>query len=169
MTQIAGDAPSGIDPAHFRHVLGHFPTGVTAVTASTARGPVGLAIGSFASVSLDPPLVAFFAGSGSGSWAGIQAAGAFCVNVLAADQEDVCRRFASRVEDKFTGLGWRAGPSGAPRLAGAVAWIDCTVEAITEAGDHDLCIGRVTDLAVNPAERHGPLLFLRGGYGRFST
>jgi len=154
------------DSATFRTVLGHFPTGVTVVTAAPDDTPVGLAVGSFCSVSLDPPLVAFFPGRSSSSWPQIQAAGSFCVNILADDQEDVCRRFASKEEDKFTGLGWSAAASGSPLLAGALAWIDCDIESVSEAGDHFYVLGRVRDLGV--AHEGAPLLFFRGGYGRFT-
>ena len=75
-------------------MLGHFTTGVTVITAGAPDGPVGLAVGSFASVSLDPPMVGFFPDRGSSSWPKIEASGHFCVNVLAEAQEDVCRRFA---------------------------------------------------------------------------
>lgn len=159
---------AAFDSAKFRQVLGHYPTGVTVVTAATPDGVVGLAIGSFASVSLDPPLVAFFADKGSSSWPKIEAAGAFCVNVLAEDQEDVCRRFASKVDDKFAGLGWTpAAGSGAPILAGVLAWIDCEIDAVLEAGDHWCVMGRARELDV--AREGGPLLFFRGGYGRFAV
>lgn len=154
------------DSAKFRQVLGHFATGVTVVTAASDAGPVGLAVGSFASVSLDPPLVAFFPDSGSSSWPKIEAAGSFCVNVLSEDQEDVCRRFASKSDDKFAGLGWRPAGSGAPLLDGALAWIDCDIESVTVAGDHFCVVGRVRDLDVGHEGR--PLLFFRGGYGRFA-
>lgn len=157
-----------VDPARFRHVLGHHPTGVTAVTAQTDAGPVGLAIGSFSSISLDPPLVGFFATVSSFAWAGIRDAGAFTVNVLADDQEVVCRRFASSATDKFGGLDWHPGPVGAPRITGALAWIDCAVHDVHRTGDHDLCVGAVADLAVRSASA-GPLLFFRGGYGRFEA
>jgi flavin reductase (DIM6/NTAB) family NADH-FMN oxidoreductase RutF len=161
-------APPPIDPAKFRQVLGHFPTGVTVITAAAADGPVGLAVGSFASVSLDPPLVAFFPGRGSSSWPRIEAAGSFCVNVLSAAQEEVCRRFASKGEDKFAGLGWRPAGSGAPLLDGVLAWIDCDIESVAEAGDHYAVTGRVRELEVGVDEA-GPLLFYRGGYGRFAV
>lgn len=160
--------PPPIDSAKFRQVLGHFPTGVTVVTAAPDDGPVGLAVGSFASVSLDPPLVAFFPSSGSSSWPRIEATGSFCVNILGADQEEVCRRFASKDADKFDGLGWRPTGSGAPLLDGVLAWIDCDIEAVTEAGDHYLVMGRVRELEVGSAEA-GPLIFFRGGYGRFAA
>jgi 3-hydroxy-9,10-secoandrosta-1,3,5(10)-triene-9,17-dione monooxygenase reductase component len=160
--------PPPFDSAKFRQVLGHFPTGVTVVTAAPDDGPVGLAVGSFASVSLDPPLVAFFPSRDSSSWPRMEATGSFCVNILAADQEQVCRRFASREADKFEGLGWRPAGSGAPLLDGVLAWIDCDIEAATEAGDHFCVLGRVRELEVGTAEA-GPLLFFRGGYGRFTV
>jgi flavin reductase (DIM6/NTAB) family NADH-FMN oxidoreductase RutF len=155
------------DSAKFRQVLGHFPTGVTVVTATGADGPVGLAVGSFASVSLDPPLVAFFPAKNSSSWPRIEAAGAFCVNILAEDQEDVCRRFAMKGDDKFVGLGWKPAPSGAPLLDGVLAWIDCSIDSVTDAGDHHCVMGRVRELDV--AHDGAPLLFFRGGYGRFAV
>lgn len=154
------------DSAKFRTVLGHFPTGVTVITAAPEGAPVGLAVGSFSSVSLDPPLVAFFPGKSSSSWPQIEVTGAFCVNILADDQEDVCRRFASKEEDKFAGLGWRAATSGSPVLDGALAWIDCDIDSVVEAGDHYCVMGRVRDLEV--AHEGAPLLFFRGGYGRFA-
>jgi flavin reductase (DIM6/NTAB) family NADH-FMN oxidoreductase RutF len=95
------EKPVPFDSAQFRQVLGHFPTGVTVVTAASPSGPVGLAVGSFASVSLDPPLVAFFPDRSSSSWPQIEATGSFCVNILSEDQEVVCRRFASKGDDKF--------------------------------------------------------------------
>jgi 3-hydroxy-9,10-secoandrosta-1,3,5(10)-triene-9,17-dione monooxygenase reductase component len=155
------------DEARFRQVLGHFTTGVTVVTASGPDGPVGLAVGSFASVSLDPPLVGFFPDRSSSSWPKIESSGHFCVNVLAEAQEDVCRRFASKGEEKFRGLGWHEASSGAPVLDGVLAWIDCDIESVTEAGDHWFVLGRVRDLAV--VHDGPPLLFFRGGYGRFAV
>ena len=159
--------PVPFDSAKFRQVLGHFPTGVTVVTAAPDTGPVGLAVGSFASVSLDPPLVAFFPDKGSSSWPQIETAGTFCVNILAEDQEDVCRRFAMKGDDKFAGLGWKPAGSGAPLLDGVLAWIDCDIASVTGAGDHFCVMGRVRDLAV--AHDGAPLLFFRGGYGRFAV
>jgi flavin reductase (DIM6/NTAB) family NADH-FMN oxidoreductase RutF len=155
------------DSARYRQVLGHFPTGVTVITAAPDGVPVGMAVGSFSSVSLDPPLVAFFAGRGSSSWPKIEASGAFCVNILAEDQEELCRRFASKEEDKFAGLGWSAAGSGSPVLDGVLAWIDCDIESVIEAGDHYGVIGRVRDLSVG--HDGSPLVFFRGGYGRFAV
>ena len=99
---------------HFRTVLGNFPTGVTVVTAVDDGEPAGLAIGSFTSVSLDPPLVAFCPDKRSSSWPRIEAAGAFCVNILAADQVDVCNAFAGKSDDKFGEITWDTTHLGSP-------------------------------------------------------
>lgn len=155
-----------MDPRFFRSVLGHFPTGVVAITSLSSDGkPVGMAIGSFTSVSLEPPLVAFLPDHTSSTWPAIRSAGHFSVNFLASDQEVVCRALATKGDDKFEQLRWRPGPTGAPLIDGAVGWIACEIEEIHEAGDHDIVIGRVLDLS---RERDTlPLLFFQGGYGRF--
>lgn len=164
---MSGDAPS-IESQRFRHVLGHFPTGVVVATAIDNAGePAGMAVGSFTSVSLDPPLIAFLPAKSSTSFPRIRNASSFCINVLADDQEEVCRAFATRGGDKFAGVGWEPALSGAPILSGVVAWIDCTIEEVLESGDHYIVIGRVHDLAV-PGDSY-PLLFFRGGYGQFRT
>jgi flavin reductase (DIM6/NTAB) family NADH-FMN oxidoreductase RutF/DNA-binding IclR family transcriptional regulator len=156
-----------MEPGRFRHVLGHFPTGVVVVTAMHAEGgPVGMAVGSFTSVSLDPPLVAFLPDRSSTSFPKIRDVGSFCINVLADDQEHVCRAFAARGGDKYGSASWRPAGSGAPVLDGVVAWIDCDVDQILEAGDHYIVLGRVRDLDV--PNTTSPLLFFRGGYGGFS-
>lgn len=157
---------SPVDPGTFRSVLGNYPTGVVVVTARSATGdPVGMVIGSFTSVSLDPPLVAYLPTRSSGSYAQIKDAPAFCINVLAADQEDLCRTLAVGGERKFDGVAWREAPSGAPILDGVVAWIDCVPAGVHDGGDHDIVLGRTTELKV---ERDAlPLVFFQGGYGRF--
>jgi 3-hydroxy-9,10-secoandrosta-1,3,5(10)-triene-9,17-dione monooxygenase reductase component len=163
----ADHASSTVDGARFSQVLGHFPTGVTVITAITENGPVGLAVGSFFSVSLDPPLVAFCAGRSSTSYPKIEAAGHYCVNVLADDQEDVCRVFASKGDSKFSTIGWRPSPvTGAPVINDVLAWIDCEIHAVHEAGDHWIVIGRALELEVG--HEGGPLVFFRGGYGRYT-
>jgi flavin reductase (DIM6/NTAB) family NADH-FMN oxidoreductase RutF len=156
-----------IDPALFRETLGHYPTGVAVVTAVAADDkPVGMVVGTFSSVSLDPPLIAFFPACGSKSFRQLRTAKAFAVNVLAADQEPICRRFATSGADKFDGVRWRPGPLGSPVLEGAVSWIECTFEQVREAGDHYIVLGLVHHLAVERSTL--PLLFFQGGYGQFS-
>ncbi len=156
-----------IDEARFRQVLGHFPTGVTIVTCDDEGTQAGLAVGSFMSVSLDPPLIGFCPGTTSETWPHIEAAGTFCVNVLAEDQEELSRAFAGKEADKFRHFGWRPAGSGSPILDDVLAWIDCRVEATHDAGDHHLVLGRVLDLEV--AREGRPLLFFRGGYGHFEA
>ena len=156
-----------IDPALFRETLGHYPTGVAVVTAVAADGaPAGMVVGTFSSASLDPPLVAFFPASSSSSFKQLRPAPAFAVNVLAADQEPLCRQFAISGADKFNGVRWHPGPLGSPVLEDAVSWIECRFEEIREAGDHYVVLGRVHELAVERSTL--PLLFFQGGYGQFS-
>jgi flavin reductase (DIM6/NTAB) family NADH-FMN oxidoreductase RutF len=154
----------GFDSPRFRQVLGHFPTGVTVITADLGGVPVGLTIGSFTSVSLDPPLVGFLPGKSSTSWPDIEQAGHFCVNVLSVDQTDLCWKFAKDTDDKFVDVPWRAAASGAPILDGVLAWIDCRIQAVVEAGDHWFVLGHVLDLDAHDGV---PLLFHRGKLGGF--
>jgi len=154
---------SAMDEATFRQVLGHFPTGVTVVAGMDGEEPVGLAVGSFFSLSLDPMLVGFCPDRSSTSWARMADSGRFCVNVLGAHQEDVCRAFASSGDDKFVGIGWRPAESGSPLIDGVLAWIDCEVDEVHVGGDHHIVVGRVLSMGVGD-ERDGPLVFYRGGY-----
>lgn len=157
---------SGIDSAHFRKVLGHFPTGVTVITAKGPDGPVGFTIGSFVSVSLDPPLVGFLPQKSSATWGPMEASGGFCVNVLTAAQAELCWKFAKDNDTKFEGVQWTPAPhTGAPQLAGALAWIDCTIESVSEAGDHVWVMGRVHGMDAGEGD---PQLFFKGKLGTFS-
>jgi len=164
VTDISSDG-SSFDSAKYRQVLGHFPTGVTVITAMADGQPFGMAVGSFASLSLDPPQILFCAGATSTTWPRIREAGSFCVNILSEDQEDVCRVFASKAPDKFAEIGWKHSGTGSPLLEGVMAYIDCQIETVVTSGDHDLVVGAVRDLDV--LHEGGPLLFFRGGYGRF--
>lgn len=168
------EAPSGVvepgeievDPTLFRKVLGHYPTGVVIVASKVDDEPVGLAIGSFFSVSLDPPLVGFCVARSSSSWPRIEPTGVFGITVLAEDQQDTSGRFASSAEDKFEGQQWFPAPvTGSPLLEGGVGHIDCELHSVNDGGDHVIVLGRVRHLGVRRPET-GPLLFLRGGYGR---
>ena len=136
------------------------------MTCLSGGRPLGLAVNSFTSVSLHPALVAFCVATTSSTWPRLREEGAFCVNILAEDQEEVSRTFATPGLDRFLGLGWRPAPSGAPVLAGVLAWIDCTIDAEHEAGDHLIVVGRVRELELVQEGR--PLVFYRGGYGRFA-
>jgi flavin reductase (DIM6/NTAB) family NADH-FMN oxidoreductase RutF/DNA-binding IclR family transcriptional regulator len=158
---------SQIDPERFREVLGQYPTGVVVVTAMGPAGDaLGMTVGSFTSVSIDPPLVAFLPSKMSSSWRSLrESGGSFCVNVLSSDQEDVCRAIAMRKHNKFDGIPWFTSRGGNPVVAGTVAYIDCELEAMHDAGDHHIVVGRVLELEVMNGSY--PLLFFRGGYGSF--
>lgn len=165
---VGEDERPPVAPAEFRRVLGHFASGVTVVTAhdEAGGGPAGLACQSFASLSLDPPLVVFMVARTSATWPRIARAGAFCVNVLGAHQDALCRAFAVSGADKFAGVAHTPAPvTGSPRLASVPAWIDCTISAVHTGGDHLIVVGRVE--ALGAAEDGDPLLFHRGRFGRF--
>ena len=148
VSEQAAASQTSIDPARFREVLGHFSTGVAIVTARHRAGPVGMTCQSVVSLSLDPPLVLFCAARKSTSWPRIREAGHFCMNILATDQEELGVAFARSGGDKFAGVEWEPGSSGAPILAGALAHVECELEAVHAGGDHEIIIGRVVDLEI---------------------
>ena len=163
------------DSDHFRTVLGHFPTGVTIVTGlADDETPQGFTIGSFTSVSLDPPMVGFLPQIGSATWRAMAGSQHFCVNVLSDQQSDLCWKFAKTGNDdtRFTDVSWHPAPSGAPILDRAVAWIDCSVEHVYDMGDHHFVLGRVGALDAD-ADHDGlppqPLVFYRGTIGGFAA
>lgn len=154
------------DSNHFRHVLGHVPTSVVVVTGcSSAGAPAGITIGSFASVSLEPPLVGFYQGVTSRSWPLIAKSGSFCVNVLAQSQDELCWRFAKELIDgeasRFDDIDYTLSPGGAPVLPGVIAWIDCTIESVSPAGDHWFVLGRVNDLHTTES-KESAMVFFKG-------
>jgi 3-hydroxy-9,10-secoandrosta-1,3,5(10)-triene-9,17-dione monooxygenase reductase component len=157
-----------IDAARMKQVMGHFCTGVTIITAVDGDETVGFTAQSFQSLSLDPPLVLFSPQKTSSTWPRLQSAKRVCINILAEDQEALCRSFAASGAEKYRGVGWRPGPAtGAPVLADVLGWIEAEIEAEHDGGDHLIVIARVLDLNL---EREGrPLLFYRGGFGRFEA
>lgn len=168
---VGEDERAPVDPADFRRVLGGFASGVTVVTAPAAKGeagPAGFACQSFASLSLEPPLVSFMVARTSTSWPRIARAGVFCVNVLSAGQGELCRAFAVSGADKFAGVAYSAAPvTGSPLLDGVAAWIDCEIHAVHTGGDHLIVVGRVR--ALDAVEGGGePLVFHRGRLGTFT-
>lgn len=157
-----------IEAATFREVLGYYPTGVTVITAfDPDNKPCGLVVGTFTSVSLNPPLVGFLPDKSSSSWPAVEAAGHFCVNVLAADQMDLCRKVAKSGPDKFAGVDYVISKHNLPVLAGAMVSIECKLESVTEAGDHWFVLGRV--LGMEAHRDTDPMLFFRGKYGSFAS
>lgn len=160
---------TAIDQRSFRDVMGRFATGVVLVTAVDDGEPVGFAAQSFLSLSLEPPLVGVCPARTSSSWPRIRSASHYCINVLGADQEGLCRAFARSGADKYAGVDWSPGVDGAPRIAGSLAWIECTLEAEHDAGDHTIAVGRVCTLTTPDGAAADPLLFFTGAYGRFAA
>ena len=155
--------PGPVPSAVMREVLGHFVSGIVVITAVGPRGPLGFTCQSFASLSLDPPLVSFAPSRTSTTWPLIREVGAFCVNVLAADHQELSAGFARSGADKFAGVPWRPAPSGSPVLEGVSAWIDCSLWNEYDGGDHTVVVGRVLDLGAEQTRL--PLLYYRGQYG----
>jgi flavin reductase (DIM6/NTAB) family NADH-FMN oxidoreductase RutF len=162
--ELASDH-SPIDPRDFRKALGTYATGVTIITAAGADGkPYGLTCNSFASVSLNPPLVLWSLGTFSQALTVFQNASHFAVNVLGASQQALASKFAKSSDDKFGDVEWTPGLGGAPLLADCVANFQCRAANRYYGGDHVIFLGAVESYAYNRKE---PLLFARGGYGRF--
>ncbi len=152
-----------MDQYEFRQLCGRFATGVTIVTAVGPDGhPVGMTANSFASVSLDPPLVSVAVDHTASMHAALRETSCFTINILESHQEALSRRFAAGLPDRFEGIGWHRGPDGGVILDGALAHIRCEKWTEVEAGDHTVVIGRVTGGAA--AEHGRPLLYYRGGY-----
>jgi 3-hydroxy-9,10-secoandrosta-1,3,5(10)-triene-9,17-dione monooxygenase reductase component len=155
------------DAAAIRTVLGHFATGVAIVTAMDGGEPVGMACNSFTSLSLEPQLVLFCAAKASSTWPRIQAAKKWAANILAEDGEQICRLFAEKGADRFAHMAYTSGRTGSPLLDAAIAFVDCETVAEYDAGDHLIVVGQVVELGYAPEGK--PLLFYRGGYGRFEV
>jgi flavin reductase (DIM6/NTAB) family NADH-FMN oxidoreductase RutF len=162
--ELASDS-SPIDPRDFRNALGTYATGVTIITAAGTDGkPYGLTCNSFASVSLNPPLVLWSLVLYSSSLSVFQNASHFAVNVLGASQQALSNKFAKSSEDKFAGVGWTPGVGNAPLLKDSVANFQCRSVNRYYGGDHVIFLGAVEAYSYN---RNEPLLFACGGYGRF--
>lgn len=156
----------GVDPAQFRQLLGRFATGVTVLTTRDARGqPIGMTASSLASVSLHPPLLLVSVDKGNDMHAVMQVATRFVLNVLAADQEAIARRFAADRPDRFDGIGYSESQDGLPLLDGTVAAIECDKQGEVPGGDHTVFFGVVTGGSVTDRR---PLLYYRGGYAGLS-
>ncbi|MFD3695769.1 flavin reductase family protein [Streptomyces sp. NPDC058646] len=168
---VGEDERAPVGAAEFRAVLGNFASGVTVITAPAGageEGPAGFACQSFASLSLDPPLVTFMVARTSTTWPRIARAGVFCVNILGAGQGELCRSFAVSGADKFAGVGHRPAPvTGSPQIDDVPAWIDCRIHTVHTGGDHLIVVGRVE--AMGAAGEGDPLLFHKGRFGRFSA
>lgn len=151
-----------VDPRALRDAFGCFMTGVTVVTSIDAAGkPLGFTANSFASVSLDPPLLSVAIANSSANLTRFTQASGFAVNILAEDQKDISANFAGASRDRFADVFWRRGPVGSPLIAGSAAWFDCSLHAAIPAGDHTLLIGEIGEFAATPAPGLG---YYRGAY-----
>lgn len=158
-----GDPLAVAEGRRFRDVLGRFASGVAVVTSMNGDAPVGMTCQSFASVSLDPPLVLFVPARTSRAWPLMQRSGHFCVNFLTQDQTAISDVMASRGVDKFADVKWApSAATGSPVIDGVLGYVDCCIHAVHAGGDHCIVIGRVLELAATGDK--SPLVFFRGEY-----
>ncbi|MGH7781085.1 MAG: flavin reductase family protein [Candidatus Binataceae bacterium] len=151
-----------IEKNELRRVMGHFATGVTVITSLRASGEMhGLTANAFSSVSLVPPLLLVCVDKKSDSYPCFEETRIFTVNILAADQETLSRKFAVSGGNKFEGVSYHIGANGAPILDGAVAYLECRLSACLDAGDHTVYLGEIEQAETHEAK---PLIFFRGGY-----
>ncbi len=148
----------------FRDVLGHFATGVAVVTTChEGSAPIGMAVNSFASVSLDPPEILWSVSSSAPSRDAFALHGAFAVNIMSEHDKDRIMQFARPSDDKFRGIEWQPGWRGVPVLSHAIATLECETKQMIPCGDHEIVVGSVRAIERRDGD---PLLFFRG---QFST
>lgn len=166
MSIIVSPETQSIDPATQRQVFGALPTGVTAITGLTQSGsPRGFVVGTFQSLSLDPPLVTLCVDKGSSTWPTLRSLGRFTANILSTDQQPVCRALARKGDEKFQGITYHESPLGTPRIDGASAWVDCEVLSEVVAGDHYMIVGSIEALVPGSGDA---LVFRGGTFGEFT-
>jgi flavin reductase (DIM6/NTAB) family NADH-FMN oxidoreductase RutF len=153
---------SSLDITHYKEVVGHYVTGVVIITAQSPSGPVGFTCQTFSSLSLDPILISFAAKRVGHSWLAIRGAEAVGFNMLAADQADLARIFATSGIDKFADVQWTKAPHGSPLLQGAIAHLEGQILSVTTHGDHDFAVVAIDFVQ---ADAGSPLLYYRGGFG----
>jgi flavin reductase (DIM6/NTAB) family NADH-FMN oxidoreductase RutF len=150
-----------VDDAEFKQALSHFASGVTVVTTEHDGKPYGMTVASFASLSLHPPLVLICIEKAVKTHDAIVAAGKFGVSILTKSQAEVSNRFASKSEDKFSGLGVVTGSNGIPLIAGALTTLECTVTQQLPGGDHSIFVGEVVATTAGEGD---PLVYYRSAY-----
>ena len=153
------DRPATLDASSLRRAMGRIPTSVAVVTGHGPGGPVGMTVGSLATVSLDPPLVTFFAMKESRSFAALRGLERICINVLDEDHSEVCFAFASSSGPKFAVGDWDMDTAEAPVLKTAALAMECGIDSVYEAGDHYGLMARLTDLRTTDTR---PMVFYRG-------
>lgn len=150
-----------IDDARFRLAMSHFASGVTVVTTEHEGKPFGMTVASFASLSLHPPLVLICVEISAKAHEAIIAVGRFGVSILGSDQSEISSKFASRSDDRFTGVDLVRGELDVPLIAGALTTIECRLHAQLPGGDHTIFVGEVVDVQTREGD---PLLYFRSGY-----
>ncbi len=153
------ERPAVLEAATLRRAMGHIPTSVAVVTGHGPDGPVGMTVGSLATVSLDPPLVTFFAMKNSRSFAALRGLETIRINVLDEAQADICFAFASSTGPKFNVGDWDMTANGAPALRNATLSMECSIDSVFEAGDHYGLMARLTGLTTTESR---PMIFYRG-------
>src|SRR6185312_3138178 len=159
-------SPPNFDQNAFKQALSQFATGVTVITTRAESGElIGITASSFNSVSLDPPLVLWSLATRSASMRVCQSNSHYVVNVLAASQLDLCKRFATVKGDRFEGVSHAQGDTGMPVLDDALAWFECHNRSRYEEGDHVIFVGEVERCGVHPnADDIAPLIFHGGAF-----
>lgn len=159
--------PAPVDPRELRDVLGRFATGVAVVTTCCEMGkPLGLAVNSFASVSLEPPEILWSINSHAPSRAAFESHGAFAVNVMPQEDKEQTLKFAQPIDNKFDGVDWRPGWRGVPVLDNALATLECDVKQMIACGDHHIVVGSVQSVDCRDGD---PLVFFRGQFSSLGT
>lgn len=165
-TDLEASITAHVDSETYKAVLARHAAGVVIVTAAPDGGPAGLTATSFTSVSLRPPLVAFYVARTSTTWPSLRTAPGFAVNILTEEQSELAARFARASRDRFAPpTRWRTGPYGAPLLDDAAGHLHCHWHTVTPVGDHWLVVGHVTDAEAGAPT--APLLYHRGKFGAF--
>ena len=163
------DDPSGITADQYRAALRHYPAGVSVVTLDSDNGPVGFTATSFASISLEPPLVSFNISHISSSSAAMHAADSLVIHFLGEHQQHIAQRFARSAEQRFTDTSlWTRLESGEPVLYGTPIWLRVTVQQLIQIGDHTLVVALVTRVhdETSDGPSGAPLLYHNGRYHR---
>lgn len=164
---VATVTPAGVDSTYYRRIFTHLPTAVVAITGITDEGEkLGMVVGTFQSLSLNPPLVMFCVDKSSSTWPRIRKLRTFTANLLADDQVGICRALSRRGPHKLDDVPHRPGPSGIPHIDDVLVWLDCTITAEVAVGDHFMVVGAVTDMTENAGS---PLLFLGREFGRYQA
>lgn len=167
MNAMTGHRQGEVDPLELRKALACFPTGVAIVTTLGRDGaPVGLTISSFNSVSMAPPLVLWSLALSAGSLPDFRAHRGFAINILSAEQGDLCKIFSAPVAERFDGLNWERGFAGVPVICDCAATLECSTYRTYEGGDHEIILGEVR---AHRHSDHAPLVYGKGKLASFSA